>query len=68
MTFTKNQKIPSGRMCMACEKRDADCSALQFNVMPVIGTTKDGLITVKCLAFKALAKQTRAQAAPESVA
>lgn len=41
---------PKGGMCMACEKRERDCSALPFAGMHVIERGPGGLI-VRCTEF-----------------
>lgn len=42
--------IPKGSMCMACSHRDATCSFLAFDSMPVIERAQT-VIVVRCTEF-----------------
>lgn len=42
--------IPKGSMCMACSHRDATCSFLAFESMPVIERTQT-VTVVRCTEF-----------------
>lgn len=43
---------PKATMCMACAKRQHDCSGLPFSKMPPLHTYDDGVTVVKCLAYE----------------
>lgn len=43
---------PKGSMCMACKKRDEDCSALPFHTMPRLEGDADTQIIVRCTKFE----------------
>jgi hypothetical protein len=55
MTETKPVYQPKGSMCMACTKRNANCSHLKYSDMPVIQRTPNWVI-VKCTDFNAASK------------
>lgn len=39
---------PNGGMCVTCIWANADCSHMAFKEMPVIGTTSEGQVIVRC--------------------
>ena len=41
---------PKGGMCLTCIWASADCTNLEFEAMPVIGTTAEGQVIVRCAA------------------
>lgn len=41
---------PKGGMCMTCERRADDCSALPFERMPRIEAIAGGVVVVRCTA------------------
>lgn len=45
---------PKGSMCMACERRDQNCSALFFQGMPVLQRPAANLVIVRCTNFAAM--------------
>lgn len=46
----QNQYQPKGGMCVTCKKLFNNCSKLHFENMPVISTTADGQVIVRCTA------------------
>jgi hypothetical protein len=43
---------PKGGMCLSCVHAHADCSALPFAQMPVIGKVTDDVMIVRCVRFE----------------
>jgi len=39
---------PKGGMCATCIWVNANCSHMEFETMPVIGTTAEGQVIVRC--------------------
>lgn len=52
---------PKGGLCVACAKRQHDCSGLPFATMPPLHTYDDGVTVVKRTAYeRPIVKQTGA--------
>lgn len=43
---------PKGSMCMACAKRDDDCSKMPFHEMPRLDGDSETQIIVRCTQFR----------------
>lgn len=43
---------PSGMMCAGCERRNIDCSHLNFKEMRKIREDKDGTVVVRCVEYR----------------
>lgn len=50
-TLLAGRHRPSAGMCMACKFREANCSRLPFDTMPVMRKDKDGTPVVRCTEF-----------------
>ncbi len=48
----QNSYRPRGSMCQQCIHKEADCSALDFQHMQVVGKDRDGTVVVKCSEYK----------------
>lgn len=58
---SSNKYRPKGSMCLACAKKLANCSALDFSSMQVMARDKqDGMRVVKCSEFRAVKKNSTA--------